>query len=59
LKPSGKIAEYIDVERAHRDPTSRALYLKAGQAVRVPVDWRRFAVGSDGDGPARGLEKEP
>jgi len=32
---------------------------KAGQAVRVPVDWRRFAVGSDGDGPARGLEKEP
>lgn len=32
---------------------------KAGQAVRVPVDWRRFAVGSDGNGPARGLEKEP
>jgi DEAD/DEAH box helicase domain-containing protein len=66
----GRIREIIDYCRSDVRIT-RELFLlgrrqghllfhnKAGQTVRVPVDWRRFAVGSDSGPAACDLEKEP
>jgi hypothetical protein len=66
----GRIREIIDYCRSDVRIT-RELFLlgrrqghllfhnKAGQTVRVPVDWRRFAVVSDSGPAACDLEKEP
>ena len=66
----GRVREVIDYCRTDVRLT-RVLFLlgccqghllfhnKAGQTVRLPVDWRRFVVASDGDGQASGLQKEP
>jgi DEAD/DEAH box helicase domain-containing protein len=66
----GRVREVIDYCRSDVRLT-RELFLlgrrqghllfhnKAGRTVRVPVDWRRFAVGSEGEGQTPGREGEP
>lgn len=66
----GRVREIIDYCRTDVRLT-RELFLlgrrqghllfhnKAGHTVRVPVDWRRFALGPDADGQAPDPQKEP
>jgi DEAD/DEAH box helicase domain-containing protein len=66
----GRVREVIDYCRSDVRLT-RELFLlgrrqghllfhnKAGHTVRVPVDWRRFALGPDADGQAPDPQKEP